>query len=163
MGIAPLDSPAIRFEAAFEAAGRKSGASAAFAAELDALAVDLDGARPKEAALIGLDRPVTLHVAPLFSPFDAGLTRLLEVIRARPWERHLVLLTGQGPRVAELQDRIADAGGAALAADQYRAATGTGAGLTGAGSVRQFCAALLRSRSSGRRWPCPGWPRGRTR
>lgn len=118
MGIAPLDSPAIRFEAAFEAAGRRSGASAAFAAELDALAVDLDGARPKEAALIGLDRPVTLHVAPLFSPFDAGLTRLLEVIRARPWERHLVLLTGQGSRVAELQDRIADAGGAALAADQ---------------------------------------------
>lgn len=53
----------------------------------------------------------------MFEPFEAGLSVLLEMVRARPWERHIVLLTGEGARVAALQARVAEVGGTALAAD----------------------------------------------
>lgn len=111
----PLDSAAIRFEIAVGTVRQEAEHSVSD--DLDRLVQDLDSHRPAEAALIGLDRPITLHVAPLFAPFDSGLPRLLEMIRTRSWERHLVLLTGQGDRVAALQLRVAEAGGAALAAD----------------------------------------------
>lgn len=112
------DSPALRYEVAIEKAGRPSAQmTGAFAAELDSLARELDAHRPAADTLIGLDRPVTLHVAPLFDPFDAGLAQLQEMVRARPWERHLVLLTGQDARAAGLQARLTEVGAAVLVAD----------------------------------------------
>lgn len=112
-----LDSVAIRYEIAAELVAREGVNQDDVCARLDLLARELNLHRPAEQALVGLDRPITLHVAPPFSAGDAGLAQLLEVIRARPWERHLVLLTGQGKTVPELQARIAEVGGAALAAD----------------------------------------------
>lgn len=121
-GAPVTDGPAIRLQAAAEQARRLERALApdlaAFEAGLDQLATDLTKAAGILAgeALIGFDRPANVYIASHADAFTGTRAVLRALIRARPWERHIVLLTDAGDP-APAEEAVHEAGGFAIAPD----------------------------------------------
>ena len=119
----PQGNLAVRLAAAAETARRMPAASVTpaegtdFEQRLDRLARDLGNGCPPEDGEIGFDRPATVYIVPGLDPFGSNAPVLGGMIRARPWERHVVLCTARPDDMAYLQERIREFGGAAVAPD----------------------------------------------